>query len=185
MINCKVELSLRWIENCELTTAPIGDDGNATGADSATFKITDANPYVPIVTLLAEDNAKLPKLLSEGFKRSIYWNKYKVIDNKVVEIAANNEEKYIRELLYLSYQGVKRLFLLAYDNTADDNDHSNNVFVHSFKNIFFQELKQKLKTSKLTEKIFPISQLMTQLSNTTKSKKYQQDKVMIIRLVVY
>ena len=59
------------------------------------------------------------------------------------------------------------MFLLAYDNTADDNDHSNNVFIHSFKNIFFQELKQKLKTSKLTEEIFPISQLMTQLSNTT------------------
>ena len=37
-INCKVELSLRWIENCELTTGPIGDDGNATGADSALLK---------------------------------------------------------------------------------------------------------------------------------------------------
>ena len=31
--------------------------------------------------------------MSEGFKRTVYWNKYKVIDNKVVEIAANNEEK--------------------------------------------------------------------------------------------
>ena len=30
-----------------------------------------------------------------------------------------------------------------------------------------------------------ISQLMTQLSNTTKSEKYQQDKVMIIQQVVY
>ena len=64
-----------------------------------TFKKTDAKLYVPIVTLSAEDNAKLSKLLSAEFKRSIYWNKYKVIDNKVVEIGANNEEKYIRELL--------------------------------------------------------------------------------------
>ena len=48
--------------------------------------------YVPIVTLLAEDNVKLSKLLSEWFKRSVYWNKYKVIDNTVVEIADNNEE---------------------------------------------------------------------------------------------
>ena len=68
LINCKVELSLRWIENCVLTTAPIDADANASGADSATFKITDAKLYVPIVTLSAEDNAKLSKLVAEGFK---------------------------------------------------------------------------------------------------------------------
>ena len=98
LINCKIELSLKWIENCVLTSAAIAADVNATGADSATFKIVDAKLFVPIVTLSAEDNAKLSKLLGEGYKRSIYWNKYKVIDNKVVEIAAKNEEKYI-ELL--------------------------------------------------------------------------------------
>ena len=75
LINCKVELSLKWIGNCVLTTAAIGANANATGADSATFKITNANLYVPIVTLSAEDNVKLSKLLSKGFKRSIYWNK--------------------------------------------------------------------------------------------------------------
>ena len=72
LINCKVELSLNWIENCVLTSAAIGANANATGADSATFKITDAKLYVLIVTLSAEDNAKLSKLLSEGFKRSIF-----------------------------------------------------------------------------------------------------------------
>ena len=41
LINCKVKLSLRWIENFVLTTAPIDADANVTGADSATFKITD------------------------------------------------------------------------------------------------------------------------------------------------
>ena len=70
-----------------------------TTAATATFKTTDAKLYVPIVTLSSEDNVKLSKLLSEGFKRSIYWNEYKVISNKIVEIAVNNEEKYIRELL--------------------------------------------------------------------------------------
>ena len=59
LINCKVELSLKWYETCLLTAATI-----------ATFEITDAN--VPIVTLSVEDNSKLLKLLSEGFKRSIY-----------------------------------------------------------------------------------------------------------------
>ena len=113
LINCKVELSLNWIENCVLTSAAIGANANATGTDSATFKITDAKLYVPIVTLSAEDNVKLSKLLGEGFKRSIYWNEYKVIDNKIVEIATNNEEKYIRELLDSSWQGVKRLFVFC------------------------------------------------------------------------
>ena len=89
LINCKVELSLNWIENCVLTSAPIGNNANETVADSfkITFKITDARLYVPIITLWAEVNAILSKLLGGGFKRSIYWNKYKVTDNKVVEIA--------------------------------------------------------------------------------------------------
>ena len=137
LINCKIELSLKWIENCVLTTAAIGANANATGAYSAIFKITDAKLYVTIVTLSAEGNAKLSKLLGNRFKRAVYWNKYKVIDNKVVEVPANNEEKYITELLDSSYQGVKRLFLLANNNTAGNNQ----VSINSYKNIFFQELK--------------------------------------------
>ena len=71
----------------------------AANASKATFKITDAKISVPILTLSIKDNGKLSKLLGEGFKRSIYWNIYKVIDNRVVEIVDTNEEKYIRELL--------------------------------------------------------------------------------------
>ena len=82
LINCKVELSLNWIENCVLTTAAIGANADATGADSATFKITDARLYVPIVNLSTEDNAKLSKLLSDGSEGPIYWNEYKVPDKK-------------------------------------------------------------------------------------------------------
>ena len=48
LINCKVELSLKWYETCLLTTAT-----------TATFIITDAKLYVPIVTLSVEDNSKL------------------------------------------------------------------------------------------------------------------------------
>ena len=55
-----------------LTSAAVDANANNTGADSAAFKITDAKLYVPIITLSAEDNAKLSKLLSEGFKRSVY-----------------------------------------------------------------------------------------------------------------
>ena len=44
-----------------------------------------------------------------------------IFDNEVVEIAANNEEQYIRELPDSSWQGVKRLFVLAYNN-KEGND---------------------------------------------------------------
>ena len=77
-----------------------------TVANTATFKITDAKLYVPIVTLSAEDNVKLSKLLSKRFERSIYWNKYKVINKKVTEIGTINEEKHIRELLDWSCQKI-------------------------------------------------------------------------------
>ena len=67
-----------------------------TAVTTATFKITDTKLYVPLVTLSSEDHVKLSKLLSEGFERPIYWNEYKVIPNKIGEISANNEKKYIR-----------------------------------------------------------------------------------------
>ena len=51
LINCKIELSLKWIENCVLPVA-----------NTATFKITDAKLYVPIVALSEKDSAKLSKL---------------------------------------------------------------------------------------------------------------------------
>ena len=60
-----------------------------TVANTAIFEITDAKLYIPIVTLSAEDNAKLTKLLSKGFKRTIYWNEYQVIGNKVEELKKN------------------------------------------------------------------------------------------------
>ena len=84
LINCKVELSLSWDLNCVLS--------NLVGA--STFTTTDAKIYVPIVTLSTEDNAKLSKLSSEGFKRSVYWNNYKIIPGKTYDV-----NDYIRELL--------------------------------------------------------------------------------------
>ena len=94
LVNCKVELSLKWIENCVLTAAEIGANADdAAGADGATFKITDEKMYVPVATLSAEDNVKLVKQLNKGFKRPVYWNKYKAIDSKVVEIAAADAKK--------------------------------------------------------------------------------------------
>ena len=55
-----------------------------------------------------------------------------IIDN----YAANNG-KYIRKLLDSSYQGVKRLFVLAYDSTASNDQ----VSIGSFKKYFLPRVK--------------------------------------------
>ena len=59
LINCNIELSLEWYAKCVLII------GNVT---AATFAITDTKLYAPVVTLKTKDNAKLSKLLNEGFK---------------------------------------------------------------------------------------------------------------------
>ena len=105
LINCKVELSVPCDPNCVLS--------NLVGASTVTT--ADAKHYVPVLTFWTEDNAKLWKLSSEGFKRPFYWNKYKLITNKTFE------NDYIKELLDTSYQGIKRLFVLAYRDGGDSN----------------------------------------------------------------
>ena len=74
-----------WDPNCVLCTL----------AGASTFTITDAKLYVTIVTLSTEDNAKLSKLLSEGFKRPVYWNECSVIEEK-----SYNANALIRESIY-------------------------------------------------------------------------------------
>ena len=121
LINCKIELSLKWYENCILSSA----------GTAATFAITDTKFYVPVVTLNIEDNAKLSKLLSKGFKRSVYWNKYQAI----LKDHAENEN--IKERLDSSFKGVNKLFVLAYahsDNVTNEN---------SYRRYFLRRLKIK------------------------------------------
>ena len=170
LINCKIKLSLNWIERCLLTIA-----------NAAIFKITDAKLYVLIVTLSAEDNVKLLKLLSKGFKRTVYWNKYKVIDNKIVEIANNNEEKYTRELLDPNWQGVKRLFVLAYNNEEGDNK----VSVDSYKKYFLPRIKIENYNIEIDGRNFYDQAINDSIKQFDRTEKYQQEKVMITQLVVY
>ena len=110
LINCKIHLELEWDRNCFLCS----DDG--AGNNSVTFQITDTKLYAPIITLSTKDTTHLTNLLSEGFKRSIFWNKYK-IERHTVD--ANNNNHW-RALLDASFQGVNRLFVLAFNVTAGD-----------------------------------------------------------------
>ena len=145
--------------NCVLSNL----DGNST------FTITDAKLYVLVVTLSIEDNAKLSKLLSEGFKRSVYWNKYKVIPNKTYD-----ENDYIKKLLDASYQGVKRLFVLAYR----DRGGANRVTANSYRRYFLSRIKIGNYNIEIDGRNFydqPINDLIKQYDEVRKISTGQGD----------
>ena len=82
-----------------------------TGAGEAVFIINDTKLYVSVVTLSKEDNKDFIEQQNKGFQRSFYWNEYKT--KEINEDADANVFKYIN--FDLSFQGVKRLFVMAYN----------------------------------------------------------------------
>ena len=107
----QIKLNLTWKKECVLST----DVGNAV------FIINDTKLYVPVVTLSKEENKDFIDQQNKGFQRSIYWNEYKTKEQN--EDAANNVFKYIN--LNSSFQGVNRLFIMAYSR-ADNNQLQRN-----------------------------------------------------------
>ena len=61
LINCEIELILTWSRNSVIISTNVADQ-------IATFTITEANLYVPVVTLSAQDNSKLLPQFKNGFK---------------------------------------------------------------------------------------------------------------------
>ena len=68
LINCEIELHLKWTRNCVL----IEKDNNITR-----LTITSTKLYVPVVTLSINDNIKFLENINQGFKRTISCNKYR------------------------------------------------------------------------------------------------------------
>ena len=105
LINCEVELILDWSVNCVIIYTDVPDQ-------VPTFKITETNLYVPVVTLSTKDNAKLLPQLKSGFKRAISWNKYLA---KPGLLSRNQNLNYLIEP---SFQRINRLLVLAFENDA-------------------------------------------------------------------
>ena len=103
LINCEINLILMWSGNCVIVSTNVANQ-------NATFAITDTKLYVLVVTLLTQDNAKLLQQLKSGFKRVINWNKYL----SKPELLAQNPN--LNHLVEPSFQGVNRLFVLAFEN---------------------------------------------------------------------
>ena len=63
------------------------------------------------------------------FKRSVYWNKYKISPEKI-----QNAKDNIKKLIDPSWQGINKLFVLAHLNEASSK-------VNSHKKYFFPRIK--------------------------------------------
>ena len=103
LINCEITLLLTWSTSCVIVSTDVVNQ-------NATFAIIDTKLYVSVVTLSQQDNAKLLEQLQSGFKRVINWNKYL----PKPELLAQNPN--LNFLLEPSFQGVNRLFVLAFEN---------------------------------------------------------------------
>ena len=54
-----------------------GADNNNANSNNIIFTIKGKKLYVPVVNISTKDNQKLSKLISIGFERSVYWNRWK------------------------------------------------------------------------------------------------------------
>ena len=106
LINCEVNLILTWSSTCVLIATNVQNQ-------NATFAITDTKLYVPVATLSTQENIKFFQQLKSGFKRAINWNMYL----SKPELLAQNPNLY--HLVEPSFQGVNRLFVLAFENDDD------------------------------------------------------------------
>ena len=102
LINCEVNLILTWSSTSVIT------DSNGAG----TFAITDTKLFIPVVTLSTQENTKFLQQLKSGFKRVINWNKY-LSKPELLRRNAN-----LNHLVEPSFQGVNRLFVLAFEGDA-------------------------------------------------------------------
>ena len=75
-----------------------------------------------MVTLSTQDNAKLLPKLKSGFKRKISRNKYR----PKLELLAQNAN--LNHLVEPSFQGVNRLFVLAFENDAHRTSNKRIIF---------------------------------------------------------
>ena len=83
LINYEIELILTWSKNCALADMAVraaGKDNTSPAIVSPSgleFQITDTKLYVPVITLLKENDKKLWQQLKSGFKRTLKWNKHR------------------------------------------------------------------------------------------------------------
>ena len=90
-----------------------GADNNNANSNNIIFTIKGKKLYVPVVNVSTKDNQKLSKLISIGFERSVYWNRWKTKSGiKIQQMNIGNLRCFLKSNLF----GVIRLFVLVFPN---------------------------------------------------------------------
>ena len=103
MINYEIELDLSWAKDCVL----IKQNNNIA---SVNFAINSTKLYVPVLIFSINDNVKLLENIKQGFKRTIFWNKYR---SEITTQPKNNSLDY---LIDPTFRNINRLFELSFKN---------------------------------------------------------------------
>ena len=90
---------MTWPANCATWSNDI----------ASTVAKTVRKLYIPVVTLLDEDKAKLFQKLSPDFERTINWN------NCQSKVTTQVKSQYLYYLIDPSFQGVNISFFLSYE----------------------------------------------------------------------
>lgn len=98
--------------------SPLSEIRPPTGA---TFKIKDTKLYVPVVTLLTQDDNRLLEHLKTRFKWIIKWNKYR---SKITNQAKN---KNLGNLMKPMFIKTSNFFVSLFEND-DDRISSTNYY---------------------------------------------------------
>ena len=100
------------------------------------FKKTDTKLYVPVVTLLKENDIKLLEQLKSGFKRTLKWNKYR---SQMTIQPKNNNLNY---LIDPTFTNVNRLFVLSFQRIAGENNTTKD-YRDSFSHYYVPDIRIK------------------------------------------
>ena len=111
-----------WSANCVITdkvyreARPNNNPAEINAPTNATFTITDTKLYVPVVTLLTEDDYNLLQQLKQDFK--------KLLNGINTDQICLIRQKKLNYLVDPTFNKVNRLFLLSFENEDERFSYS-------------------------------------------------------------
>ena len=130
--------------------------------------MTNSKPYIAVVTLPTQGNAKLLLQLKSDFKRTVSWNIYQS------KKSPDRQNRYLDYLITPRFQGVNRLFVLLLENEDARTTNTgyyflkveikdDNVKIHG-RNVYDQPINGDIRTYENIKKIGLVKEMITQLA---------------------
>ena len=130
--------------------------------------MTNSKPYIAVVTLPTQGNAKLLLQLKSDFKRTVTWNIYQS------KKSPDRQNRYLDYLITPRFQGVNRLFVLLLENEDARTTNTgyyflkveikdDNVKIHG-RNVYDQPINGDVRTYENIKKIGLVKEMITQLA---------------------